>query len=186
MTNPEPNARPTPRGSRQLRVAVIGCGAIGPLHAAGYAATGRTDLVGVAEEILAAGSSVLLEKPPCLSLKQMDAVAQAEAESAGQVYVVFQHRHGSGARRAQRLLAAGALGRPQGRGLRDAVVPARELLRPGLAGNLGRRGRRTPPWDTGSTRSTPCCTCLARGRSSAPGRFGSRGRWSSRTCRWRR
>jgi predicted dehydrogenase len=67
----------------------------------------------LAIEILAAGKSVLLEKPPVLSLAEMDAVAEAEGASAGSVYVVFQHRHGSGGLRAASLLADGALGKPQ-------------------------------------------------------------------------
>lgn len=67
----------------------------------------------LAIEVLATGRSVLLEKPPCITLADMDRVAEAEAESAGSVYVVFQHRHGSAARRAKRLLAAGDLGTPQ-------------------------------------------------------------------------
>jgi predicted dehydrogenase len=67
----------------------------------------------IAIEILAAGKSVLLEKPPVLSLAEMDAVAAAEKASAGSVYVVFQHRHGSGGVRAARLLGSGALGTPQ-------------------------------------------------------------------------
>lgn len=143
-----------------LKVAVVGCGNIGNRHAAGYLATGKTELVGVADvikeraegyaekygstaygsakellaeqqpdlvsvptppgthaevalEALAAGASVLLEKPPVLSLAEMDALAQAEAESTGKVYVIFQHRHGSGAQRAHRLLAAGDLGTPR-------------------------------------------------------------------------
>lgn len=67
----------------------------------------------VATELLAAGCSVLLEKPPTTTLADMDLLAAAEAVSAGSVYVVFQHRHGSGARRAHRLLTSGALGAPQ-------------------------------------------------------------------------
>ncbi|GAB3920552.1 Gfo/Idh/MocA family oxidoreductase [Kribbella albertanoniae] len=67
----------------------------------------------IAIEVLAAGKSVLLEKPPVLNLAEMDAVAAAEAASAGSVYVVFQHRHGSGGRRAASLLADGSLGKPQ-------------------------------------------------------------------------
>ncbi|TCC15479.1 Gfo/Idh/MocA family protein [Kribbella sindirgiensis] len=66
----------------------------------------------IAIEILAAGKSVLLEKPPVLSLAEMDAVAEAERVSAGSVWVIFQHRHGSGALRAADLLGRGALGRP--------------------------------------------------------------------------
>jgi predicted dehydrogenase len=66
----------------------------------------------IAIEILAAGKSVLLEKPPVLSLAELDAVAKAEQDSEGSVWVVFQHRHGSGALRAADLLARGALGSP--------------------------------------------------------------------------
>ncbi|MGW6196869.1 Gfo/Idh/MocA family protein [Kribbella sp. NPDC055110] len=66
----------------------------------------------IAIEILAAGKSVLLEKPPVLSLAEMDAVAEAEQASEGSVWVIFQHRHGSGALRAADLLGRGALGRP--------------------------------------------------------------------------
>jgi predicted dehydrogenase len=66
----------------------------------------------LAIEILAAGKSVLLEKPPVLSLAELDAIAQAEAASEGSVSVVFQHRHGSAGLRAADLLGRGALGRP--------------------------------------------------------------------------
>jgi predicted dehydrogenase len=67
----------------------------------------------VTMELLKAGCSVLLEKPPTINLADMDVLAAAEAASAGSVYVVFQHRHGSGARRAHQLLTSGALGAPQ-------------------------------------------------------------------------
>jgi Predicted dehydrogenases and related proteins len=150
----------TPSGNAPLKVAVVGCGNIGPNHARAYAATGKTELVGVADivvdkaiafaqkfgstpyasveallaeqdpdvvsvatppgthaeialAVLAAGHSVLLEKPPVLSLAELDAVADAERDSAGTVYGIFQHRHGSGGRRAHRLLQSGELGVPQ-------------------------------------------------------------------------
>ncbi len=64
-------------------------------------------------ELLEAGCSVLLEKPPTTTLADMDVLAAAEERSSGSVYVVFQHRHGSGARRAHRLLRSGALGTPR-------------------------------------------------------------------------
>ena len=64
-------------------------------------------------ELLERGRSVLLEKPPATNLADMDILAAAEAASAGSVYVVFQHRHGSGARRAHELLRSGALGTPR-------------------------------------------------------------------------
>ncbi|PRY14605.1 Gfo/Idh/MocA family protein [Kineococcus rhizosphaerae] len=63
--------------------------------------------------LLELGISVLLEKPPAVTLAELDVIAEAEAASTGSVYVVFQHRHGSGAKRAHRLLAEGALGAPQ-------------------------------------------------------------------------
>jgi predicted dehydrogenase len=66
----------------------------------------------VAEELLRAGATVLIEKPPCPTLAEFDVVAEAERAGAGTAYVVFQHRHGSGARRAAELLSSGALGRP--------------------------------------------------------------------------
>jgi predicted dehydrogenase len=67
----------------------------------------------VAAELLESGCSVLLEKPPTTNLADMDVLAAAEEASSGTIYVVFQHRHGSGARRAHRLLESGALGTPQ-------------------------------------------------------------------------
>lgn len=70
----------------------------------------HTDVTVAALEL---GCSVLLEKPPVINLADFDTIARAEAASPGSVYVVFQHRHGSGARRAHRLLTAGALGTPQ-------------------------------------------------------------------------
>jgi predicted dehydrogenase len=69
--------------------------------------------VGPTLELLERSRSVLLEKPPTVSLVDLDTLVAADAASAGTVYGVFQHRHGSGARRAHDLLRAGALGRPQ-------------------------------------------------------------------------
>jgi predicted dehydrogenase len=145
---------------RTLRVAIVGCGNIAHQHARAYAASGRTELVGlvdivaeraeayadayggrtypdltslmrearpdlvsvvtppgahadVAATLLRAGASVLIEKPPCPTLAEFDIIADAERTGGGTAYVVFQHRHGSGARRAAELLGSGALGRPQ-------------------------------------------------------------------------
>jgi predicted dehydrogenase len=67
----------------------------------------------VTVELLEAGCSVLLEKPPTSNLADLDILAAAEATSACSVYGVFQHRHGSGARRAHQLLTSGALGAPR-------------------------------------------------------------------------
>jgi predicted dehydrogenase len=69
--------------------------------------------VGPTVELLQRGRSVLLEKPPTVSLLDLDTLIAADQLSAGTVYGVFQHRHGSGARRAHELLTGGVLGRPQ-------------------------------------------------------------------------
>ena len=70
---------------------------------------------------LRAGSSVLVEKPPALSLGQFDEITEAERQPgraggpgrAGPWFAtVFQHRFGPGHRRLKALTAAGALGRP--------------------------------------------------------------------------
>ena len=119
------------------RVELVGVVDVEPVRAAGFAEHYGTtayrscrelvdhqpDLVSVATppgnhtevavELLESGCSVLLEKPPATTLADMDVLAAAEELSSGSIYVVFQHRHGSGARRAHHLLHAGALGTPQ-------------------------------------------------------------------------
>jgi predicted dehydrogenase len=67
----------------------------------------------VTVELLRGGTSVLLEKPPAATLAELDDLAAAEAAGPGSLSVVFQYRHGSGARRATRLLRSGALGTPR-------------------------------------------------------------------------
>ena len=118
-------------------VELVGVVDIDPVRAAGFAACYETtaygscrellehepDLVSVATppgnhtavavELLESGCSVLLEKPPATTLADMDVLAAAEEASSGSIYVVFQHRHGSGARRAHHLLHSGALGTPR-------------------------------------------------------------------------
>jgi predicted dehydrogenase len=61
---------------------------------------------------LRAGCSVLVEKPPALSLSEMHAVAAAQGEHGPFFAAVFQHRFGSGARRLKTLIDEGVLGRP--------------------------------------------------------------------------
>jgi predicted dehydrogenase len=119
------------------RVEMVGVHDLVPAHAQAYAdefgttaygsieqlAAQQPQLVSVATPpgshtavtgaLLEVGCSVLLEKPPTINLADLDTLAAAQAASAGSVYVVFQHRHGSGARRAHDLLTSGALGRPQ-------------------------------------------------------------------------
>jgi predicted dehydrogenase len=119
------------------RAEMVGVFDIDPAHAGEYAARFETtaygscrelldqqpDLVSVATppgshtavavELLEGGCSVLLEKPPATNLADMDTLAAADEASSGSLYVVFQHRHGSGARRASQLLRTGALGTPR-------------------------------------------------------------------------
>jgi predicted dehydrogenase len=93
------------------------------LDVASLMSEARPDLVSIvtppgahaelAAEVLRTGASVLIEKPPCPTLAEFDVIAEAEEAGGGKAYVVFQHRHGSGARRAAELLGSGALGRPQ-------------------------------------------------------------------------
>ena len=68
--------------------------------------------VPLAAECLAADVDVLVEKPPTLSLDELDALLEAETASSAQVACIFQHRFGSGAVRLRELAADGVLGRP--------------------------------------------------------------------------
>jgi predicted dehydrogenase len=69
---------------------------------------------GPALACLRAGASVLVEKPPAISLREFDEIASAEGDGAGPPWfaTVFQHRFGAGQLRLKSLLARGALGRP--------------------------------------------------------------------------
>ncbi|MFY1637021.1 Gfo/Idh/MocA family protein [Solwaraspora sp. WMMB335] len=66
----------------------------------------------LALQVLAAGASVLVEKPPTMSLAELDALIAAQSRSTGSVATVFQHRFGAAAARLRRMAAAGELGRP--------------------------------------------------------------------------
>jgi predicted dehydrogenase len=61
---------------------------------------------------LRAGVSVLVEKPPVISLREFDELAKAEADAGPWFASVFQHRFGTGQRRLKALAAEGTLGRP--------------------------------------------------------------------------
>ncbi|MFP3992563.1 Gfo/Idh/MocA family oxidoreductase, partial [Streptomyces sp. E11-3] len=61
---------------------------------------------------LRAGATVLCEKPPALSLAELDEIAEAERASGAHFAAVFQQRFGSGAQRLRTAHASGALGRP--------------------------------------------------------------------------
>jgi predicted dehydrogenase len=68
--------------------------------------------VAIAEEGLRSGVSVLIEKPPCLSLAEYDRIETAERAGGAYASVVFQHRFGSAGLHAARLLGEGEFGRP--------------------------------------------------------------------------
>ena len=61
---------------------------------------------------LSKGISVLCEKPPVLSLAELDEIAAAAASSGAFFATVFQHRFGSGATRLRGLIGDDRLGRP--------------------------------------------------------------------------
>jgi predicted dehydrogenase len=66
----------------------------------------------VALSCLQAGASVLVEKPPALSVAELASMAHAQGQDGPWLSTVFQHRFGSSARRLRKLISAGALGRP--------------------------------------------------------------------------
>ncbi|WP_344979739.1 Gfo/Idh/MocA family oxidoreductase [Streptosporangium fragile] len=66
----------------------------------------------LAAQCLRAGVTVLVEKPPTLSLAELDELAALERRSPGHVATVFQHRFGPAAVRLRRMVADGELGRP--------------------------------------------------------------------------
>ncbi len=66
----------------------------------------------LAKACLEAGVTPLVEKPPVLSLAELDDLIAAERRSPTQVAAIFQHRFGSAAIRLRRMAAAGALGPP--------------------------------------------------------------------------
>ena len=58
------------------------------------------------------GLTVLCEKPPTLSLAELDELAALESAGTGRFAAVVQHRFGSGARKLRRLVADARLGPP--------------------------------------------------------------------------
>lgn len=65
-----------------------------------------------AEAASAAGAHVVVEKPPAVSLDEMDRMLAAAERAQRRLAVVFQQRTGSAAEHVRNLLAAGAFGRP--------------------------------------------------------------------------
>jgi predicted dehydrogenase len=66
----------------------------------------------LALKCLEAGAHVLVEKPPTLSLAELDLLAEASRRTGAHVATVFQHRFGTGAHRLREMIASGQLGRP--------------------------------------------------------------------------
>ncbi|MEU7870449.1 Gfo/Idh/MocA family oxidoreductase [Dactylosporangium sp. NPDC049140] len=66
----------------------------------------------LAAQCLEAGVDVLVEKPPTLSLAELDALIEVSGRTGAHLATVFQHRFGSGAVRLQAMAAAGELGAP--------------------------------------------------------------------------
>lgn len=62
-------------------------------------------------QCLQAGASVVVEKPPTLTLREMDELAAAERPGGPWLATVFQHQFGSGAQRLRAMVADGVLGR---------------------------------------------------------------------------
>ena len=61
---------------------------------------------------LEAGVTVVCEKPPCVSLAEFDRIAEAEQASKGHFVGIFQHRFGTAAEGASRLIDEQRLGKP--------------------------------------------------------------------------
>jgi predicted dehydrogenase len=61
---------------------------------------------------LRAGASVLVEKPPTLSLAELHELAAAQGDAGPWLATVFQHRFGSGAANLRSMMDSGVLGRP--------------------------------------------------------------------------
>lgn len=66
----------------------------------------------LAEAALRAGVTPIIEKPPTMSLSELDSLIAVEKESTACGVCVFQHRFGSAAVRLRELAAGGSLGRP--------------------------------------------------------------------------
>ena len=98
--------------------------------------------VPLAAECLAADVDVLVEKPPTLSLDELDALLEAESASSAQVACVFQHRFGSGAVRLRELRGRRRSRPAIGCLVQHHLVPRRRVLRGAVAGHLRGRGRR--------------------------------------------
>jgi predicted dehydrogenase len=62
---------------------------------------------------LAAGKSVICEKPLVGSLKEVDEIIREEQRSPGRVMPIFQMRYGTGIAQTRALIASGIIGRPQ-------------------------------------------------------------------------
>lgn len=103
-----------PAWGADLAEALAGSGPFGAPPDLAHVCTPPGTHVPIAVQCLEAGTAVLLEKPPALSLAEVDRLLEVSDATGVPVAVVFQHRFGAGARRALRLLgddAPAGLGR---------------------------------------------------------------------------
>ena len=126
--------------------------------------------------------SVLIEKPPCPTLAEFDVIAEAERAGGGTAYVVFQHRHGSGARRAAELLGSGALGHPQVAVCETLWYRPDSYFDPAWRGTWSGEGG-GPTLGHGIHQIDLLLHLLDRGITWTA-TAGWRDRWSLRTCHW--
>lgn len=97
--------------------------------------------VELATRCLEAGVPVLVEKPPALTLAEVDTLLDASHRTGVPVAVVFQHRFGGAARHARRLLAEGLGGADDGIGRVRVAVCDTLWFRPDAYFDVPWRGR---------------------------------------------
>ena len=126
---------------------------------------------------------MLLEKPPTTTWPTWTSSPTPRRLSAGSVYVVFQHRHGSGARRAHQLLHSGALGAPQVAVCETLWYRPDSYFLPEWRGNWAGEGG-GPTLGHGIHQIDLLLHLMGPWETSTAKRRGSLDPSSSRTCRW--
>jgi len=92
-----------------------------------------------AEQALAAGKHVLLQKPPCISAAELDRLRLATTRAPGFLKIALNNRETHNARRIQRLIGDGAVGsvRHIRIAYRGKRFPIADLDSPYLKANMG-------------------------------------------------
>ena len=108
----------------------------------------------VAEQCLAAGKHVLVEKPLELTVPRAEQLVQLASASGCRFGVVLQHRFRPASVRLKRALDGGELGRCAGGLPCGALVAPAKLLRRARTRNLG-AGRRRRPADASNSLARP-------------------------------